>query len=144
MTAINRLFACFPGGSRPARLRVRAMTFERFRHAFAVGRILRRRRTRALSEHLAKAWKAVLPENGPCGEDVSFSPEFEALRNESVHASACRRTAPGSVRLPAKTSDSTVTPDYIRFKNNEHRRHAPGGSYYAGQTLLMHSPMAFG
>lgn len=43
-----------------------------------------------------------------------------------------------------KTSDSTVTPDYIRFKNNEHRRHAPGGSYYAGQTLLMHSPMAFG
>ena len=42
-------------------------------------------------KHLVKAWKAVLPENGPCGEDVSFSPEFEALRNEvekstSLHA----------------------------------------------------------
>ena len=42
-------------------------------------------------KHLVKAWKAALPENGPCGEDVSFSPEFEALRNEvekstSLHA----------------------------------------------------------
>ena len=118
------------------------MTFERFRHAFAVGRILRRGRTRALSEHLAKAWKVVLPENGPCGEDARFLPEFEALRNESVHVSACRRTAPGSVRLPAKTSDNTVAPDYIRFKNNEHRRHAPGRSYYAGQALSSDAPDA--
>ncbi len=33
-------------------------------------------------EHITHVWKTALTENDPCGEDISFSPEFEALKNE--------------------------------------------------------------
>ena len=92
-------------------------------------------------KHLVKAWKAVLPENGPCGEDVSFSPEFEALRNEVEKSTSLHATEGpdwDAVRNMATEILSTRSKDLWAMAYAIHKYFNDRGFYY------LHTPLITG